>query len=373
MMRGFTLQRLLCMLLPLPVAMFTTIAVDAFSSPMRHRNPRRLSCSRHSLRRMDLFLNRDIKVVELTGDGSGGSKGFDNIKRRGIINRKVKKLNWLPTRSRRSYRNSIFFKKKNIKKNAKNKRITKKYSKKKKRIRDSIMFRWRGFRNRIRRIVYRNTVYVLECEGDKYYVGSTGNRKQRYRQHFDNERGGSKWTRMHKPIRVIAEYKRIPTRYLLGMESQTTAEYMMKYGINNVRGAAFCQTAQFTMADISDLTKFLGHYNQLDYKDLKRELRAVLPLPKSQASSSGPPISRPPIRMYRVRRNANTTDTNSNEEEGTKTSIPTKPRNTKRNRRKQRRALEKKKWENYIPSDSEMENQANNFNDQVDWKIEFRD
>eukprot|EP00535_Pseudo-nitzschia_heimii_P005923 CAMPEP_0197178848 /NCGR_PEP_ID=MMETSP1423-20130617/3993_1 /TAXON_ID=476441 /ORGANISM="Pseudo-nitzschia heimii, Strain UNC1101" /LENGTH=375 /DNA_ID=CAMNT_0042628661 /DNA_START=171 /DNA_END=1298 /DNA_ORIENTATION=+ len=139
-------------------------------------------------------------------------------------------------------------------------------------------------RQTIRRITERNTIYVLQLKDGKYYVGSTTNRKQRYRQHFENARGGSKWTRLHKPIRLVAEYKRIPSRYVMGMESQKTAEYMMKYGVNNVRGAAFCGAREFTMDDASNLVGFLGHYNQLDFDTLREELEKVLPrpIPKKQ-------------------------------------------------------------------------------------------
>jgi len=141
-------------------------------------------------------------------------------------------------------------------------------------------------RQKIRRVTERNTVYVLELKDGKYYVGSTTNRKQRYRQHFESTRGGSKWTRLHKPIRLIAEYKRIPSRYVMGMESQKTAEYMMKYGVNNVRGAAFCAAREFTTNDTSNLVGFLGHYNQLDFQTLRIELKKVLPKPISSISSN---------------------------------------------------------------------------------------
>ena len=88
----------------------------------------------------------------------------------------------------------------------------------------TIIFQWRRLRQFFRYLLYRNTVYVLECENDKYYVGSTKHKRQRYRQHFDQKRGGSAWTRLHKPKNVIKEYTRIPARYLLGMEAQVTRQ-----------------------------------------------------------------------------------------------------------------------------------------------------
>ena len=89
-------------------------------------------------------------------------------------------------------------------------------------------------KKKIRAICERNTVYVLECEGGKYYVGSTSHRRQRKRQHFESKRGGSAFTRLYRPIRVHAEYRRIPQRYYLGMEAKITAECMLLHGINNV-------------------------------------------------------------------------------------------------------------------------------------------
>mmetsp|Transcript_89 Transcript_89/g.109 ORF Transcript_89/g.109 Transcript_89/m.109 type:complete len:278 (+) Transcript_89:87-920(+) len=121
----------------------------------------------------------------------------------------------------------------------------------------------------------RYSVYVLECENDKFYVGSTNNRKRRVKEHM-SERGGSKWTKMHKPKRLLKEYKRIPPGYYLGKEAQVTAELMIKHGINNVRGAMFSKPRNYTLDDVVALTGFLGHYNNLDYKRLGKQIRAEL-------------------------------------------------------------------------------------------------
>ena len=44
-------------------------------------------------------------------------------------------------------------------------------------------------------------VYVLELEDGYFYCGVTTNLNLRYCQHFTG-RGGAKWTRLHKPIRI---------------------------------------------------------------------------------------------------------------------------------------------------------------------------
>jgi predicted GIY-YIG superfamily endonuclease len=126
-----------------------------------------------------------------------------------------------------------------------------------------------------KRFFQRYTVYILECDHDKYYVGSTANRRQRFREHRSS-RGGSKWTRLHRPIRVLREYRRIPHAYYLGMEARVTAECMLEYGINNVRGAMFSQPRDYTMEDVRALTGFLGHYNDLDYNDVAMRLEREL-------------------------------------------------------------------------------------------------
>ncbi len=121
----------------------------------------------------------------------------------------------------------------------------------------------------------RYSVYVLELENNKYYVGSTNNRKRRMKEH-SSPRGGSKWTRLHKPVRLVKEYKRIPSDYYLGKEAQVTAELMLQYGINNVRGAMFAKPRNYTKDDIVALTGFLGHYNNLNYKKLGNVLEQEL-------------------------------------------------------------------------------------------------
>mmetsp|Transcript_16485 Transcript_16485/g.23252 ORF Transcript_16485/g.23252 Transcript_16485/m.23252 type:complete len:345 (-) Transcript_16485:2295-3329(-) len=143
-----------------------------------------------------------------------------------------------------------------------------------------LRFIWSGqmwaLKKMVRYCIEKNTVYVLECKGGKYYVGSTSHKKQRYRQHL-SERGGSKWTRTYKPIRILKQYKRVPSKYCLGLEAQVTAENMLELGINNVRGAMFAQCRDYTIDDLSALTGFLGHYNSLSYVDVEEKLKQILP------------------------------------------------------------------------------------------------
>jgi predicted GIY-YIG superfamily endonuclease len=119
------------------------------------------------------------------------------------------------------------------------------------------------------------TVYVLECEDGKYYIGSKTDWKQRWREH-QSVRGGSSWTRRYRPIGVYSLYPKIPKQYALGWEAQITAMTMWKFGIQNVRGAMFSQSRLFHLEDLSALTGFLGHYNNLDYNEVWCRLRMQL-------------------------------------------------------------------------------------------------
>ena len=122
------------------------------------------------------------------------------------------------------------------------------------------------------------TVYVLALTNDKYYVGSTSNRKRRYEQHATNR--GAKYTRIHGPIRYIyAEYRHVPEHYILGYESHITARLMYRYGINNVRGGMFCGVQNLDMKNVDILTYYIGHYCNLDYthvyNSICRELQST--------------------------------------------------------------------------------------------------
>ena len=127
----------------------------------------------------------------------------------------------------------------------------------------------------IRKLFPRYAIYVLELENAKYYVGSTSKFRQRIRQHFD-QYGGSRWTRLHRPVRVVETHRFVPEKYYLGLEAQVTARYMQKYGVQNVRGAMFCATRDLTMNDAGALVGFLGHYNDECYRTVRSTVEQQL-------------------------------------------------------------------------------------------------
>ncbi len=134
---------------------------------------------------------------------------------------------------------------------------------------------WGRIQKFVRTALERYTIYVLECQDGKYYVGMTSHRQRRFRQHLSG--GGSAWTQKYPPLQLWKEYRRVPQRYALGLEAQITAELMWKLGVNNVRGAMFAQTRAFHQGDVEPLVQFLGHYNGLPYRKVRQVLQSTLP------------------------------------------------------------------------------------------------
>lgn len=76
-------------------------------------------------------------------------------------------------------------------------------------------------------------IYVLKLENDKYYVGKTDNIEKRFKNHCDGT--GSVWTSKYKPISLL-ETRNIVSQF---DEDIVTKEYMLKFGIDNVRGGSY--------------------------------------------------------------------------------------------------------------------------------------
>eukprot|EP01103_Thecamoeba_quadrilineata_P009313 TRINITY_DN19059_c0_g1_i1.p1 TRINITY_DN19059_c0_g1~~TRINITY_DN19059_c0_g1_i1.p1 ORF type:complete len:220 (-),score=17.91 TRINITY_DN19059_c0_g1_i1:134-793(-) len=79
----------------------------------------------------------------------------------------------------------------------------------------------------------KNVIYVLALESNRYYVGKTVNVFQRF---FDHALGdASQWTKLYPPIRVVE----IRTMKSDLEEDLVTKEYMMRYGLDFVRGGSY--------------------------------------------------------------------------------------------------------------------------------------
>lgn len=75
------------------------------------------------------------------------------------------------------------------------------------------------------------SIYILELENGKYYVGKTKDTNNRIKKHFKGY--GSEYTRKYKPVKIDKIH------YNSTDELKYTLEYMKKYGIDNVRGGPF--------------------------------------------------------------------------------------------------------------------------------------
>jgi len=79
-----------------------------------------------------------------------------------------------------------------------------------------------------------STVYILLCEGGRYYIGKTDRPLgARIAEHFAD--CGSAWTRKYRPISVITT---VPNADAFD-EDKYTEKYMQSFGIDRVRGGSY--------------------------------------------------------------------------------------------------------------------------------------
>jgi hypothetical protein len=98
------------------------------------------------------------------------------------------------------------------------------------------------------------SIYALQLEHGKYYIGKTNNPKFRIDTHFKSN--GSEWTRIYKPLRVV-EIKPNCDDY---DEDKVTLQYMDKYGIHNVRGGSFVSVT-LDKSTVEHLTQMINGTN----------------------------------------------------------------------------------------------------------------
>ena len=84
------------------------------------------------------------------------------------------------------------------------------------------------------------SIYVLELEGDRYYVGYTDEMPRRIAEHFMGR--GAHWSRTHPPVKVLEV---VPGNK--DLENATTIALMCKHGWRNVRGCTWCAVEMRSM------------------------------------------------------------------------------------------------------------------------------
>lgn len=80
----------------------------------------------------------------------------------------------------------------------------------------------------------KTSIYMLKLIENKYYIGRSQNVQRRLKQHFNGE--GSGWTKKYKPIKLVELIHNCDNFD----EDKYTLMYMSIYGMDNVRGGAFC-------------------------------------------------------------------------------------------------------------------------------------
>jgi predicted GIY-YIG superfamily endonuclease len=78
------------------------------------------------------------------------------------------------------------------------------------------------------------SIYMLQLQEGKWYVGSSQNVNERYKQHVDGL--GPEWTQTYKPLRGNIVRQKGNGFH----EDMYTKKLMARYGIENVRGGAYC-------------------------------------------------------------------------------------------------------------------------------------
>lgn len=105
--------------------------------------------------------------------------------------------------------------------------------------------------------VMTETVYQIKLKNGKYYVGKTKNFHHRMDQHLLSGEAAC-WVRKHgfEVCTKLGDYD------VAGSweETKATLNLMLKVGINNVRGAEYCQLRDFTHEDCRRLSYAVVHH-----------------------------------------------------------------------------------------------------------------
>lgn len=96
------------------------------------------------------------------------------------------------------------------------------------------------------------TIYVFQCEDNKYYVGRTENPDVRIENHMAGN--GSAWTKKYRPLKIIERNDQCDVYD----EDKYVIKYMSQHGIENVRGGSYSQI-ELSSETVNQLQKSLAN------------------------------------------------------------------------------------------------------------------
>jgi predicted GIY-YIG superfamily endonuclease len=112
------------------------------------------------------------------------------------------------------------------------------------------------------------SIYKVECQGGKKYIGETGDFDRRMDQHFSGR--GAKVTQKFQP-KSAKELERVPGYFAKEVEQEYTEKYIKKHGYNNVRGGTHTNSTTLNNDSDSDDSDdsdgsddSFGNYDQYD-------------------------------------------------------------------------------------------------------------
>lgn len=83
-------------------------------------------------------------------------------------------------------------------------------------------------------------VYYIKCENNAWFVGITNKSlEERLQEHIDYMDEKTVWTRIHKPLSIHLHNQFQTKEEAKNNENSLLLLFMIKYGINNVRGGKF--------------------------------------------------------------------------------------------------------------------------------------
>ena len=109
------------------------------------------------------------------------------------------------------------------------------------------------------------TLYCLECEEERFYVGQTPEGRFETRLYEHKFRNGAKWTSKYKPIRVLWT-RTVWEAEVDALEDEECCRIMRARGLNSCRGGMF---------NIGRDVRDMPHWAQPIYKRYKTEILAA--------------------------------------------------------------------------------------------------